>query len=77
MLYLHKCGNMSQQHLMDLVEGHVAVQWEGGQGHLPLGPGDSLQWMVSLTDLFLLYSFHHFGETYCLHLWGRRDSRSL
>jgi len=44
MLYLHKCGNMSRQHLVDLVEGYVAVQRECGQGHLPLGPGDSNGW---------------------------------
>lgn len=69
-------GHVVVQHLVDLVEGHVVVQWEGEQGHLPLGSGDPLQWMVSLTS-FLLYSFHHFGESYCLHLWGRRDSRSL
>jgi hypothetical protein len=42
---------MSQQHLVDLVEGHMVVQREGEQGHLSLQPGNSLQWMVSLTDL--------------------------
>jgi len=43
MLYLYKCGNMSRQHLVDLVEGHVVVQWESEQGHLTSGPGDPFQ----------------------------------
>jgi hypothetical protein len=49
MLYLYKCGNiMSRQHLVDLLEGHMVVRWEGEQGHLPLGPGYPCQ---ILTDL--------------------------
>jgi hypothetical protein len=49
MSYLYKRGNIvSRQHLADLVEGHMVVRWEGEQAPLPSGPGDPLQWMVSL-----------------------------
>jgi len=51
MLYLYKCGNMSSQHLVNLVKGHPVVQWQSEQGHLSSGPGNPLQWTVSLTDL--------------------------
>ena len=68
---------MSQQHLVDLVEGHMVVQWEGEQGHLSSGARRPSPMDGKPDRSFLPYSFRHFGETYCLHLWGRGDSKSL
>ena len=61
---------------MDLVEGHMVVQQKGEQGHLFLGPGDPLQWMVSLTDLSCCIHFTIF-EKCIAYIFGLEETQEI
>jgi len=49
---------------------------EGEQGHLSLGPGDPLQWMVSLTDLSCCIHFAML-EKLTAYIFGVEETQSL